>query len=51
MLGGSALTRVGFLRAGISSAADPKHTIEPQKARLEARRADGVVHDSITTVG
>ncbi|GAA1825241.1 polysulfide reductase NrfD [Nesterenkonia flava] len=49
MLGASALTRVGFLRAGLASAKDPKHTVEPQKARLEARRAQGVVHDSITT--
>ena len=51
MLGASALTRVGVLRAGIASAADPRHTVEPQKDRLEARRAEGVVHDSITTAG
>lgn len=51
MLGASALTRVGVLRAGINSAADPRHTVEPQRARLEARRAEGVVHDSITTAG
>lgn len=51
MLGASALTRVGILRAGIASAGDPRHTIEPQKARLQARQAEGVVHDSITTVG
>ena len=51
MLGGSALTRVGILRAGISSAEDPRHTIEPQKDRLERRRARGVVDDSITTAG
>lgn len=51
MLAGSALTRVGVLRAGIDSAADPRHTVEPQKARLDARQAHGTVHDSITTVG
>lgn len=51
MLGGSALTRVGILRAGINSAKDPRHTVEPQKDRLQARRAQGVVDDSITTVG
>ncbi|MBP2318110.1 NrfD/PsrC family molybdoenzyme membrane anchor subunit [Nesterenkonia lacusekhoensis] len=51
LLGGSALTRVGILRAGISSAEDPRHTIEPQKDRLERRRARGVVDDSITTAG
>jgi formate-dependent nitrite reductase membrane component NrfD len=51
MLGASALTRIGILRAGIASAEDPRHTIEPQKARLQARQAGGVVHDSITTAG
>lgn len=51
MLAGSALTRVGILRAGIASAKDPRHTVEPQKARLQKRRAKGVVDDSITTVG
>ncbi|WP_147104938.1 NrfD/PsrC family molybdoenzyme membrane anchor subunit [Nesterenkonia populi] len=50
MLGGSALTRLGILRAGIASAEDPRHTVEPQKARLQARQADGVVDDSITTL-
>ncbi|WP_300345618.1 NrfD/PsrC family molybdoenzyme membrane anchor subunit [Nesterenkonia sp.] len=51
MLGASALTRLGVLRAGIASAQDPRHTVEPQKARLEERRARGVVDDSITTAG
>lgn len=51
MLAGSALTRVGVLRAGIASTKDPRHTVEPQKDRLAARRARGVVDDSITTVG
>ncbi|WP_146339647.1 NrfD/PsrC family molybdoenzyme membrane anchor subunit [Nesterenkonia sp. NBAIMH1] len=50
MLSASALTRLGILRAGIASADDPRHTIEPQKARLAARRAQGIVDDSITTV-
>ncbi|WP_261623487.1 NrfD/PsrC family molybdoenzyme membrane anchor subunit [Nesterenkonia marinintestina] len=47
----SALTRFGVLDAGLDSAKDPKHTIEPQKARLAARRAAGITGDSITTVG
>lgn len=49
LLGASALTRFGILRAGLRSAEDPRYTIEPQKNRLAARRRDGVIHDSITT--
>ena len=51
MLTGSALTRFGILEAGLKSAEDPRHTIEPQKHRLAARRAAGVTTDSATTVG
>lgn len=51
LLGASALTRFGVLEAGIESTKDPRHVIEPQKARLAARRAAGITHDSITTAG
>ena len=46
----SALTRFGVLDAGIESTHDPRHVVEPLKARLAARRAAGITHDSITTV-
>src|SRR5690625_3589590 len=49
LLGASALTRFGVFEAGIASAKDPRYTIEPQKRRLAARRARGIVDDSITT--
>ena len=45
----SLLTRFGVLEAGIESTKDPKYVIEPQKARLAARREAGIVDDSITT--
>lgn len=45
----SALTRFGVLDAGLASTKDPKYVIEPQKARLAARRAKGITDDSITT--
>ncbi|MEH0108179.1 NrfD/PsrC family molybdoenzyme membrane anchor subunit [Tersicoccus sp. MR15.9] len=51
LLTASALTRFATLHAGIASAKDPRYTIEPQKRRLEARRAAGITHDAITTVG
>lgn len=47
----SALTRAGMLQAGHASTADPRHVIVPQRDRLEARRAAGITHDSITTAG
>lgn len=47
----SFLTRSAIMDAGINSTKDPRHVVEPQKARLEARRAQGIVDDSITTVG
>lgn len=50
LLGASVLTRFGVFEAGLHSATDPRYTIEPQKRRLAARRAAGVVDDSITTV-
>ena len=51
LLASSALTRFGVMEAGLHSAVDPRYTIEPQKARLAARRAAGITDDSITTVG
>ncbi len=47
----SALTRFGIFEAGMESARDPRYTVEPQRRRLEARRAAGVTGDSITTAG
>ena len=49
LMAASALTRFGVFEAGIHSAKDPKYTIEPQRRRLEARRAAGETGDSITT--
>jgi hypothetical protein len=51
LLAASALTRFGVFEAGLSSARDPRYTIEPQKKRLAARRAAGITGDSITTAG
>jgi hypothetical protein len=51
LLAASALTRFGVFEAGLSSARDPRYTIEPQKNRLAARRAAGITGDSITTAG
>ncbi|MFC0675540.1 NrfD/PsrC family molybdoenzyme membrane anchor subunit, partial [Brachybacterium hainanense] len=45
----SALTRFGVLEAGLESVKDPRRVMIPQRERLEARRAAGVVDDSITT--
>lgn len=45
----SAYTRFGMLEAGIESTKDPRHVVEPQRARLAERRARGIVDDSITT--
>ena len=49
LMAGSACTRFGVFEAGLVSAIDPKYTVEPQRERLERRRASGVVDDSITT--
>lgn len=46
----SALTRMGIVEAGIESAEDPKYTVRVQKDRLDERRRQGVVDDSIVTV-
>ncbi len=51
LLAASAFTRFGVFEAGIESAKDPRYTIEPQRRRLEARRAAGITDDSITTAG
>lgn len=50
LMAGSALTRFGVFEAGMESAKDPKYTVQPQRERLERRRADGVTDDSITTI-
>lgn len=47
----SFLTRSAVMDAGINSTKDPRHVVEPQKARLAERRAQGIVDDSIVTVG
>ncbi len=39
LLTGSACTRFGVFRAGVASAEDPRYTVEPQRARLDARDA------------
>lgn len=44
----SAFTRFGVFEAGLESAHDPRYTIEPQRRRLERRRAGGITGDSIT---
>jgi Polysulphide reductase, NrfD len=40
LLVGSALARWGGFRAGFQSAGDPKYTVGPQRARVEARRSE-----------
>jgi hypothetical protein len=49
LMAGSALTRFGIFEAGMESARDPRYTVQPQRERLEKRRAAGVTDDSITT--
>jgi hypothetical protein len=49
LLAGSVCTRFGVFEAGLESARDPRHTVTPQRDRLERRRDQGVTHDSITT--
>ncbi len=49
LLSASALTRFGVLEAGHESVKDPRRVVEPQRERLERRRAQGIVDDSITT--
>ncbi|MET9533144.1 NrfD/PsrC family molybdoenzyme membrane anchor subunit [Streptomyces sp. NPDC006649] len=39
LLAGSACTRFGVFAAGIASAEDPRHTVVPQRERLERERA------------
>lgn len=50
LLAASAFTRFGVFEAGLESTKDPRYVIEPQKRRLAARRAAGIVGDSITTI-
>ncbi|MEU4833622.1 NrfD/PsrC family molybdoenzyme membrane anchor subunit [Streptosporangium sp. NPDC023615] len=40
LTGGALCTRFGVLRAGKASAADPRYTVVPQRARLEAARQE-----------
>ncbi len=47
----SYLTRSAIMEAGINSTKDPRHVVDPQRDRLAARRAQGIVDDSIVTVG
>ncbi|MCU1536781.1 MAG: nitrite reductase, partial [Humibacillus sp.] len=49
LMAASVCTRFGVFEAGMVSAIDPKYTVEPQRDRLEKRRAAGVLDDSITT--
>ena len=49
LLAGSACTRFGVFEAGLVSAKHPRYTVTPQRERLERRREEGVVGDSITT--
>jgi hypothetical protein len=51
LLAGSVCTRFGIFEAGLESARDPRYTVEPQRARLERRREQGITDDSITTAG
>jgi hypothetical protein len=37
-LAASALTRFGLFEAGMASAHDPRHTVDPQRRRLEERK-------------
>ncbi|MEU6328501.1 NrfD/PsrC family molybdoenzyme membrane anchor subunit [Streptomyces sp. NPDC047049] len=39
LLAGSACTRFGVFAAGVASAEDPRHTVVPQRERLERERA------------
>ncbi|MER6630928.1 NrfD/PsrC family molybdoenzyme membrane anchor subunit [Streptomyces sp. NPDC000987] len=41
LLTGSALLRFGVFHAGVASAEDPRYTVVPQRARLEARARSG----------
>jgi hypothetical protein len=51
LLAGSALTRFAVFEAGMASTRDPRHTVVPQRERLEERRARGVTGDGVTTAG
>ena len=45
--GGLGLHPLRVFEAGLESAKDPRYTMEPQRRRLEARRAAGITDDSI----
>jgi hypothetical protein len=40
LLAGSACTRFGIFQAGMESANDPRHTVQPQRRRLAMRRKE-----------
>jgi hypothetical protein len=40
LLAGGFYERLGILRAGVASTKDPKYVVQPQRERLERRRAD-----------
>ncbi len=40
LLTSSALTRFGIFHAGVDSAEDPRHTVQPQRERLQRRHGD-----------
>ncbi|MCF6471247.1 polysulfide reductase [Nonomuraea sp. MG754425] len=40
LLAGSACTRFGIFQAGMESAGDPRHTVQPQRRRLAKARAE-----------
>ena len=44
LLGGAICERWSIFRAGFQSAADPKYTVGPQRARTGASRAAGVAN-------
>lgn len=47
---GSLLTRMGVFEAGMQSAKDPKYTVVPQRARLEARTAQAAEGEARSVV-
>jgi hypothetical protein len=48
LLAGGFYERLGLFRAGVASAKDPKYTVEPQRERLEQRRAHELTGHEVT---
>jgi hypothetical protein len=44
-MGASLLTRFAVFQAGLASAKDPKYTVVPQRARVDARRSSAAGAD------